>query len=126
MNEQHSPLTWFITGVSRGLGRALAERALERGDTVVGTIRQASQRAAFEALAPGRALAYELDVTDGAAIDDVVARAVGAVGHVDVVVNNAGYGQIGTLEASSEAEARHQFEVNVFGALRVTQAFLPH
>lgn len=117
---------WLITGVSSGFGLELARAALERGDTVVGTLRQAAQAGAFEQLAPGRAHAVLLDVTRAADIGPAVARALQLAGRIDVLVNNAGYGLFGAVEETSDAEARQVMETNFFGALAVTQALLPH
>jgi NAD(P)-dependent dehydrogenase (short-subunit alcohol dehydrogenase family) len=116
---------WLITGVSTGLGRAIAEAALGAGDIVVGTLRQEAERAAFSALAPGRAHSILLDVTDDKAIEPAVARIEKEVGPIDVLVNNAGYGHEGLLEESSMDEIRRQFEVNVFGAVAMMKAVLP-
>lgn len=118
--------TWFITGVSSGFGRAIANAALAAGDTVVGTLRNEEQRAAFAALSPGRAHGVLLDVTEDASIQPTVARIEREIGPIDVLVNNAGYGHEGTFEESSLDDLRRQFEVNVFGAVAVTQAVLPH
>jgi NAD(P)-dependent dehydrogenase (short-subunit alcohol dehydrogenase family) len=118
--------SWFITGVGGGLGAALAGAALARGDTVAGTARQAADLARFEALAPGRALGFPLDVTDEAALRAAVAAAEAASGGIDVLVNNAGYGLVGAVEEASLAEARAQFEVNLFAALAAIQAVLPY
>jgi NAD(P)-dependent dehydrogenase (short-subunit alcohol dehydrogenase family) len=118
--------TWFITGVSTGLGRALAEAALAVGDTVVGTLRKEDERAAFDAVAPGRAHGVLLDVTDEPAIGPAVDRIEREIGAIDVLVNNAGYGHEGLLEESSMADLRRQFDVNVFGVVAVTQAVLPY
>jgi NAD(P)-dependent dehydrogenase (short-subunit alcohol dehydrogenase family) len=117
--------TWFITGVSSGLGRALAEAALQRGDRVAGSTRSAAACAEFERLAPGRAIGLRLDVTDEAAVHAAVATVEEATGGIDVLVNNAGYGLVGGVEAASLAEIRAQFEVNVFGAIACMQAVLP-
>lgn len=116
---------WLITGVSSGLGRALAEAALKQGDTVIGTLRKADQLAEFEALAPGRATGCLLDVTDKANVHALVTRAIEAVGGIDVVVNNAGYGLAGAAEETSDAELRQQMETNFFGLVAVSQAALP-
>jgi NAD(P)-dependent dehydrogenase (short-subunit alcohol dehydrogenase family) len=121
-----TPRVWFITGAASGLGRALAEAALERGDRVVATARDAARVAGLEAAHPGRAAAVSLDVTDAAQAHDAVARALDAFGRLDVVVNNAGYGVFGALEDLSEEDLRRQFETNLFGALHVTRAVLPH
>jgi len=116
--------SWLITGVSGGIGRALAQQVLARGDTVWGSLRQAGQQAAFEALAPGRAFALAMDVTDAAQVQTGVARVL-ANGPLDVLVNNAGFGMVGAVEETSLAEARAVMETNFFGLLQVTQAVLP-
>lgn len=117
--------TFLITGVSSGLGRAFATAALEAGHTVIGTVRSPDQIAAFEQFAPGRAHARVLDVTDTDAIAPTVAAIEDTVGPIDVLVNNAGYGVEGTFEETSPDTFRHQFDVNVFGVIAVTQAVLP-
>ncbi len=116
---------WFITGVSSGLGRSLAEAVAARGDIAVGTLRQDAQLAAYNALAPGRTVAVKLDVNDHAQVSAVVAQVIKQFGRIDVLVNNAGYGLLGAVEEVSDAEARAQLETNVFGALAVTRAVLP-
>lgn len=118
--------TLFITGVSSGFGQALAREALAAGHRVIGTVRSESAVAMFEALAPERAHAVVLDVTDFEAIDSVVAAVEKRFGPVDVLVNNAGYGHEGVFEESPLAEMRRQFDVNVFGAVAVTKAFVPY
>jgi NAD(P)-dependent dehydrogenase (short-subunit alcohol dehydrogenase family) len=115
----------LITGVSTGFGRALAEAALAKGDRVVGTVRSESAKKEFEALKPAQAIGRVLDVTDTAAIGPMVAEIEKSVGAIDVLVNNAGYGFEGILEESSLDEVRHQFDVNVFGAVAMIQAVLP-
>lgn len=117
---------WLITGVSSGFGRDLALAALARGDVVVGTVRQPAHADRFEDLAPGRAHAVVLDLTHGAQIEPAVQRALVRAGHIDVLVNNAGYGLFGAVEEVSDAEARAVMETNFFGALAVTRALLPH
>jgi NAD(P)-dependent dehydrogenase (short-subunit alcohol dehydrogenase family) len=116
---------WLITGVGAGLGKALAKAALDRGDAVAGTARRADDLAAFEAQAPGRAHGFRLEMADAAAIPVVARAATEALGQVDVLVNNAGYGLIGAVEEASLAEIRAQFEVNVFAPLALIQAILP-
>ncbi|AUC97368.1 oxidoreductase [Bradyrhizobium sp. SK17] len=117
--------TFLITGVSSGFGRALAEAALRDGHAVAGTVRNESDRRSFEALGEG-AHAIVLDVTNFAAIAPAVAEVENTVGAIDVLVNNAGYGHEGILEESSIDDLRRQFEVNVFGAVAMIQAVLPH
>jgi NAD(P)-dependent dehydrogenase (short-subunit alcohol dehydrogenase family) len=116
---------WLITGVSSGLGHAMAGAALRRGGRVVGTVRSPAAQAAFERLAPGRAHALLLDVTDAAAVAAAVAAAEARLGGIDILLNNAGYGLVGGVEEANLAEIRAQFDVNVFGALAVMQAVLP-
>lgn len=116
---------FFITGISSGFGRALANAALQAGHRVVGTVRSAEAASAFEALQPGQAFARQLDVTDHAAVERVAAEVEKAIGPVDVLVNNAGYGHEGILEESPLEDMRRQFDVNVFGAVAVIKAFLP-
>jgi len=117
--------TWFITGASRGFGRDWTIAALERGDSVAATARDTSTLDDLVARFGDRLLPVKLDVTDRPAVYDAVAEAHRRFGRLDVVVNNAGYGQFGMVEEISEAEARDQIETNVFGALWVTQAALP-
>jgi len=115
---------WFITGVSSGLGRALAAAVLDAGDRVAGTVRSDGAKREFEAFAPGRAHGFVLDVRETAAIGETV-RAAESLGGIDVLVNNAGYGLVGAVEEVSLAEARAQFDVNLFGPLALIQAVLP-
>ena len=117
---------WLITGVSSGLGRAIAEVALRRGDTVTGTVRNSLDASAFQVLAPRRAVARLMDVRDEAAVHAAVAAAEAETGPIDVLVNNAGYGLVAGVEEATLAEIRAQFEVNVFGAIAVLQAVLPY
>ena len=117
--------TFFITGVSSGFGLALSREALAVGHRVIGTVRTDEARRDFEALSNEYAHAILLDVTDIDAIPGAVADAESRFGHVDVLVNNAGYGHEGIFEESPLSEMRRQFEVNVFGAVAVTQAFVP-
>ncbi len=117
--------TILITGVSSGFGRAIAQAALADGHRVAGTVRTAEAAAEFEALAPGQAYAEILDIGDLAAVAPALAALTERAGPVDVLINNAGYGHEGVLEESPLAELRRQFDVNVFGAVAVTQAVLP-
>jgi NAD(P)-dependent dehydrogenase (short-subunit alcohol dehydrogenase family) len=117
--------TWFITGASRGFGREWTIAALDRGDRVAATARDTSTLDDLAERYGDRLLPLELDVTDRAAGTAAVQKAHDRFGRLDVVVNNAGYGQFGMIEEISEQEARDQFETNVFGALWITQAALP-
>src|SRR3954468_1427395 len=118
--------TWFITGTSRGFGRAWAEAALERGDRVAATARDTSTLKDLVERYGDAVLPIALAVTDRAADIAAVQQAHAHFGRLDVVVNNAGYGHFGFIEELSEQEARAQIETNVFGALWVTQAALPY
>lgn len=118
--------SWFITGASSGFGRELMLAVLERGDSVMGTVRNPEQKKDIEQLDPERALAAVLDVTDEAAVIDALARAASKFQTIDVVVNNAGFGLLGAIEETTAREVENQFSTNVFGALNVIRAALPH
>ena len=120
-----SERTWFITGASRGFGREWAIAALERGESVAATARDTSSLDDLVQRFGDKILPLKLDVNDRAAVFAAVAAAHERFGRLDIVVNNAGYGQFGAVEELSEAEARDQIETNLFGALWVTQAVLP-
>jgi NAD(P)-dependent dehydrogenase (short-subunit alcohol dehydrogenase family) len=117
--------TWFITGTSRGFGREWTIAALDRGDNVAATARNTSTLDDLVAKYGDRLLPIQLDVTDREGAFSAVRDAHDKYGRLDVVVNNAGYGQFGFVEELTEQEAREQIETNVFGALWVTQAALP-
>jgi len=117
--------TWFITGASRGLGRAFAQAALAAGDRVAAAARNTSTLDDLVTEHGDAIVPIELDVTDRDATFVAVAQAHERLGRLDVVVNNAGYGLSGAVEEVSEEQARRQIEVNLFGALWVTQAALP-
>lgn len=123
-NESGKMTTWLITGIGAGLGRALAQAALARGDVVVGATRK-TEDDAFQRLAPGRAHVLQVDLTDDASVRGAIARAEELTGGIDRLVNNAGYGVVGAIEEVSIAEAKALFDINVFGAMRVIQAVLP-
>ena len=118
--------TWFITGASSGFGEALATHVLAHGGRVAATFRQAEQATAFTAQQPGRTFGVVCDVTNEAQVKTAVADAIARFDHLDVVVNNAGYGSMGSIEEVSAEEAHRQFDVNVFGVLHVLRAVLPH
>lgn len=116
---------WMITGIGSGLGAALAQAAIARGDIVAGTARDETALKSFEASAPGRAFGFRLDIRDDAQVIAVAKAVEERTGGVDVLVNNAGYGLVCAVEEATAAEVRDQFEVNVFGQLAVLRAVLP-
>ncbi len=117
--------TILITGVSSGLGLAMANAALGRGHRVLGTLRDETQRTEFERIAPGRAFGRLLDVTNTAAIQPMIDSLEEEHGPIDVLINNAGYGLRGVVEELAMEELRRQFEVNVFAPIALIQAMLP-
>jgi len=116
---------WFITGVSSGLGKQLAEEVLSQGQIVVGTFRKQDQVEAFNNQSPGNSFGVLMDVTSTQMIIDGVKSIYDKHGKIDVVVNNAGYGVMGSIEEVSDEEVRRQFEVNVFGVLTTIREVLP-
>jgi len=117
---------WLITGASRGLGRAFAQAALERGDRVAMTSRDPRQLNELVARFADAAIVLPLDLTRTAEIRSVFDQAVRRLGHLDVVVNNAGYILLGAIEEMAEDEAREQVETLFFGPLFLTQAAVNH
>ena len=118
--------TWFVTGSSRGLGRSFVEAALSRGDRVAASARNKGSLDELVAAYGDAVLPLKLDVTDRVAVFESVKRAKEHFGRLDVIVNNAGYAQIGAIEELTEQQLRDQFETNVFGAVWVIQAALPY
>jgi NAD(P)-dependent dehydrogenase (short-subunit alcohol dehydrogenase family) len=119
------PKVWFITGTSKGFGRVWAEAALERGDKVAATARDAATLDPLVEKYGDSVLTMALDVQDHDADVAAVQATHEKFGRLDVVVNNAGYGLFGAIEEVSPDEARDQIETNLFGALWVTKAALP-
>jgi NAD(P)-dependent dehydrogenase (short-subunit alcohol dehydrogenase family) len=119
-------LTWLITGVNGGFGREMAEQLLARGDRVAGTVRRPGTVADLATRHGSRFWSTVLDLTDAPAIGPVVDRAFAELGRIDVVVNNAGYGQFGAAEALTEAQVRQQIDTNLLGPILLTRAALPH
>ncbi|MFD5317125.1 oxidoreductase [Streptomyces sp. NPDC127098] len=116
---------WLITGTSSGFGRAIAEAALAAGDTVVATARRPETLDDLVAAHPDRATAVQLDVTDGARIAAVVAEVLLWYGRVDVLVNNAGHGQVGAVEETTDRELRDLMDLHFHGPAALTRAVLP-
>ncbi len=117
--------TWLITGCSTGLGRALAEAALQRGDNVVATARDASTVEDLTAAYPDTALAVALDVTDADQVRTAVERGTGTFGGIDVLVNNAGYGYRAAVEEGDDHDVRILFDTHFFGSVDMIKAVLP-
>jgi NAD(P)-dependent dehydrogenase (short-subunit alcohol dehydrogenase family) len=117
--------TWLITGCSTGIGRAIAEHVLAIGEQTVVTARNPEDVTDIIALAPDRAIALKLDVADPAQVSAAVAAAEARFGAIDVLVNNAGYGYVASIEEGDEAAVKAMYEVNLFGALRMMKAVLP-
>ncbi len=117
--------TIFITGASRGFGKIWAEAFLKRGDNVVATARNIASLTDLVQQYGDAVLPIQLDVNNKADGVAAVQQAKAKFGSIDVLINNAGYGLFGTIEETTEQQAREQFETNVFGLLWVTQAVLP-
>ena len=120
----HTPSTWFITGASSGIGRALAQAAAGRGDNVVALAREVASLDTLVDEHGARVLVLSADVRRQAEVDDAVSRAVEAFGRIDIVANNAGYGLFGAVEESTDEQARGIFDTNLFGVLNVLRATL--
>ncbi len=116
---------WFITGISSGLGKALAQSVIDNGDFVIGTFRSQIQADAFNNLHKDLAFALTLDITRTNEIGKAFKIITDRFGKVDVLVNNAGFGFAGAIEETSITETREIFESNFFGTLQLTQTFLP-
>ncbi|QEH81968.1 SDR family NAD(P)-dependent oxidoreductase [Sphingomonas sp. C8-2] len=117
--------SWIITGCSTGIGRAVATHVLAIGDRAAVTARRPSDVADIVAAHPDRAIALPLDVADPAQVTAAVTQAEARFGAIDVLVNNAGYGYVASIEEGDEAEIKAMYEVNLFGALRMMRAVLP-
>lgn len=116
---------WLVTGSSRGIGRKLAEAILAAGDQLVATARDPESLRELVSAAPDRVLPVALDVTSAASARSAVAAALARFGRLDVVVNNAGYANISSVEDAPEADFREQIETNFFGVVNVTRAAIP-
>jgi NAD(P)-dependent dehydrogenase (short-subunit alcohol dehydrogenase family) len=116
---------WFITGISSGLGKALAQTVIDHGDFVICTFRSQSQVESFNILYKEKAFAFQLDISDQLAIEKACKMVSEKFRRIDVLVNNAGFGFAGAIEEASIAETREVFEANFFGTLLITQGFLP-
>ena len=117
---------WFVTGASSGFGRAIAEEALARGERVVATARDTRSLEDFAARAPERVHLVTLDVTRAEQVKAAVLSALARFGAIDVLVNNAGYGVVGAVEETSDAELHAALDTMFFGAVTLTREVLPH
>jgi NADP-dependent 3-hydroxy acid dehydrogenase YdfG len=117
---------WFITGCSSGFGRLLAEEVLKAGDKVVATARNIGTIADLEKKYPETARALSLDVTHQEQIKTAVEQALDHFGHIDVLVNNAGYGLVAALEEATDEDIRREIDTNIYGVVHVTRTLLPH
>lgn len=119
--------TWLVTGASRGLGLALVSALLRRGDRVAATTRSAERLlGALDGVDTSNLLPLEVDLIDPASVEVAVTQTVARFGGLDVVVNNAGYGFLGAVEETSDAEVRQMLDVQVVGAWNVLRSTLPH
>ncbi|MCD9008081.1 SDR family oxidoreductase [Luteimonas sp. XNQY3] len=118
--------TWFITGTSAGLGRILTERLLARGDRVAATARRPEALDDLAAIYGDRLWVARLDVTDAVAVRSVTDRAFAALGRIDVIVSNAGYGVLGAAEEASDEQIRHVIDTNLVGSISLIRAAIPH
>ncbi|MFD8963394.1 SDR family NAD(P)-dependent oxidoreductase [Streptomyces sp. NPDC059568] len=116
---------WFVTGSSRGLGRALVEAALQAGDQVVATARKPAQLEDLVVQYGERILPLALDVTDNNQVQQAVQEGVKTFGRLDIVVNNAGYGDVASVEDVTPEDFRAQIDTNFYGVVQVTKAVLP-
>ena len=124
-NEKSGAKVWFITGASRGFGRVWAEAALKRGDKVAATARKLSSIAELNKKYGANVLTLELDVTNNEQVKTAVTQAHNHFGRLDIVLNNAGYSLVGTIEESAAEDVKAMYDTNIFGALAVIQAALP-
>jgi NAD(P)-dependent dehydrogenase (short-subunit alcohol dehydrogenase family) len=118
--------TWLITGVSSGFGRELTKQLLVRDDRVVGTVRDTSKVAGLREQYPETFRAEVLDVTDTAAIHEVIERSFAQLGRIDVVISNAGYGLFGAAEELTDMQVEHIVATNLLGPIQLIRAALPH
>lgn len=123
--KDNSNKVWFITGTSRGFGRVWADAALKRGDKVAATARNLASIADLQEKYGENVLTLELDVTEPGQAKAAVQQAHAHFGRLDIVLNNAGYSLVGTIEEASADDVKAMYETNIFGTLAVIQAALP-
>jgi len=117
---------WLITGASKGMGLALTKHALSLGHSVTATSRNVGDFKAAITENQNNLLPLQVDITSDASVKDAVAQAVERFGHIDYVVNNAGYCLVGSMEETSDQEFRQALDVNLFGVVNVIRAVLPY
>lgn len=117
---------WFVTGASKGVGQRLVRQLLARGDRVAATSRTVASLTEAIGPASGQFLPLQVDLTDDQSVRSAIARTIETFGKIDVVVNNAGYAQQGTVEGLSNEELRQNFDINLFAPLTVLRHVLPH
>jgi len=124
--QSHNPKVWFITGAARGIGLSLARQVMAQGDAVAATSRTLESLRQALGEDSAQLLALEVDLSSETSIAAAIEKTIATLGRIDRVVNNAGYGQQGTVEALTDAELRRNFDVNVFAPLHVLRHALPH
>lgn len=117
---------WFVTGASKGLGLLFIKQLLEKGDFIAGTSRSLTQLKEAAGLSHENFLPLEMQITDETSVTAAITATIEKFGRIDNVVNNAGYGLAGGIEELTDAEARQNFDVNVFGSLNVIRAVMPY
>jgi len=126
MTDISDTKTWFVTGASRGMGRELVEQLLERGDRVAATLRRTGQLDDLARRHGDRLWRHALDVTDTVAVRDVVDAAFAALGRIDVVVSNAGYGVFAAAEDLRDEQIEQMIATNLTGSIQLARAAIPH
>jgi NAD(P)-dependent dehydrogenase (short-subunit alcohol dehydrogenase family) len=126
MDTQPNTQVWFITGASKGFGLELVKQLLQQGHQVAATSRDVTELRRAVGTESANFLPLAVDLTTESSVGQAIGATVEQFGRLDVVANNAGYGQLGALEELTDAEARANFEVNVFGTLHVIRQVLPH
>ncbi|GAB4044881.1 oxidoreductase [Spirosoma litoris] len=124
--SQQSKKVWFVTGASKGLGLSLVKQLLEQGVNVAATSRNVEDLRQAVGTEDDHFLPLAVDLKTEVSVDQAIQSTINHFGHIDVVVNNAGYGLLGSLEELTDREARENFDVNVFGSLNVIRAVMPH
>ncbi|KOS05744.1 short-chain dehydrogenase [Flavobacterium akiainvivens] len=125
MENRQTEKVWFITGSSRGFGRIWTEAALKRGDKVAASARNVNSIAVLKETYGDQVLTLEVDVTNPEQVQNAIVHTKEYFGRLDVVVNNAGYSLVGTIEESHTDEVKEMYETNIMGSIHVIQAALP-